>query len=413
MNHAWLTIKRRKANETLFLASIYLMIIMTVFNGNTYLAGLSFVWFPSFLLLGASLFMKKHLQGKLNLLVVFLGISAALSTYLSKIELNQSTFINLEFCILSYVIISSVVLSHDMFNAILKFYVNFGFLLCVILIFNYIFSVGIQVFNASNIRVTIQYFGIAKDVNYLSAFILPTFAYHLYVGLFARRRNLLMKAAIIFVAMFIAGSRACFMAMMLTMSIIFIKMVFDSEHKMNKPLIITALIIGGIVLYVIVSKSAIFARTMDFDNYTSNSRVTIWTYAMNGFFAKPVIGSGVESGSYYSLLDTRWKTHNCFIDILVGQGLIGAFIVLWIFLEHRKVNRGNGVFMAGFMICFFVPLIFVNGYECATFWMPMIICRYIYKKCRETNDILTLLYKQDKRGRKMYYEDRYSNDSSC
>lgn len=391
MNRSWLKIKRRKANETLFLISMYLMIIMTVFNGNTYLAGLSFVWFPSFFLLGASIFMKKHFQGKLNLLVIVLGISAALSTYLSNIELNQSTFTNLEFCILSYVIISSVVLSKDMFNAILKFYVNFGFVLCVVLIFNYIFSVGIQVFNASNVRVTIQYFGIAKDVNYLSAFILPTFAYHLYVGLFARRRRLLIKAAIIFVAMFIAGSRACFLAMMLTMSIILIKMVFDSDHKMNKPLIISALTVGAIVLYAIVSKSAIFARTMDFDNYTSNSRVIIWTYAMNGFMAKPFIGSGVESGSYYSLLETQWKTHNCFIDILVGQGLVGAFIILWIFLEHRKVIKGNGVFMAGFIICFFSPLFFVNGYECATFWMPMTICRYVYIKCRETNDILDII----------------------
>ncbi len=386
-----IVISPRSLNSVLFLVCMYFMIIMTVFNGNKYLAGLSFVWLPSFLLLGASLVMKKKIITRLNLYTLLLGISAAISTSMATVDISQSTHINLQFCIISFILIASVILTDNDFSAFFKFYMGFCFIICLVLIFNYLFSIGVQTFSAGNVRVTIQYFGIVKDVNYLSAFVLPCFAYNLYVGCFAKKKWGLVRAGITFIAMFIAGSRACFLAMLISGTLIVLKMVFDRNHKINKPLVIVVLIIAGIALYAVVSRSAIFERTTNFENYTSNSRITIWTYALNGFFAHPIIGSGVESGSYYSLLGTRWKTHNCFIDILVGQGIIGGIIIIAMFIYILKVSKQNRVFLSAIMICFFVPLFFVNGYECATFWMPMTISKYISDKCRDHEDILQLL----------------------
>jgi len=165
------------------------------------------------------------------------------------------------------------------------------------------------------------------------------------------------------------------------------KMIFDTKHNINKPLVIILLFAAVIILYAIVSQTAIFARTMNFENYANNSRFTIWEYAMNGFYANPIIGSGVEAGSYYSLLGTRWKTHSCFVDIITGQGLIGVALVGLMFVEYLRVQRDNRVFMGCILLCFFLPLFSLNGYECATFWMPMMICRFLYVKSREYDDI--------------------------
>lgn len=384
---------RRSPNTILFLLSSFLMISMTVFNGNEYLAGLSFVWLPSFLLLGSSLLFKKNIINRLNILAVLLGISAAISTHTATIMLSYSTYINLQFCIISYILVSSIILSDDSFKAIIKFYVNFGFIICLILLFNYIFSVGVYEFSEGNIRVTIKYFGISKDVNYLSAFIIPTFAYYLFIGCFTKNKLSLIKAGVVFYAVFIAGSRAAFLAMLLSAMIIILKLIFEKKQNVNKYAVIMLLIISVFFSYFLISKSAIFTRTTDFENYTRNARISIWMHALDGFYMKPILGSGVESGSYYSLLYTRWKTHSCFIDILVGQGVVGIIIIAAMFIEYRKVNKKNKTFLTSMLICFFVPLFFLNGYECATFWVPMMLVRFIYIKCKEHANIVLLLTK--------------------
>lgn len=389
----------RSIENLLFLLSYCLMTVMTIFNGNTYLAGLSFVWLPSMLLLFFGFFMKKKIELRFFMCSIALFLSAILSTFMSDLDLTRSTFINLLFCIFSYVVVSSIELEDQMFRYIFLFYINFSLIVCLVILFNYIFSIGIQVYNAENIRVTIEYFGIAKDVNYLSAFVLPTFAYHLYSGFFSKNKSNLIKAAFIFVAMFVAGSRACFLSMLLSAMIIICKVIFDTKHNINKPIIIFGLLFGALGLYAIVSRSAIFARTTDFEGYSDNSRLLIWEYALEGFYKKPLIGSGVEAGSWYSLQHTNWKTHNCFIDILTGQGIIGALIMIKMIVEHTMVSKTNKVFMIVILISFFLPLFFVNGYECATFWMPMTICTLLYKKCKKSEDILTLLDRDKKNTR--------------
>ena len=384
-------IKKRSVNDTLFLAASYFMIVMTIFNGNTYLAGLSFVWLPSMLQLGMSIVKRKRLLHRQNVLAVLLFLSAAISTGRTDLELKASTYMNLQFCIAAFILVASVQLSDSLFKAIFHFYFGFGFLVSCVLIFNYIFGIGVQVFNASNVRVTIQYFGISKDVNYLSAFVLPTFAYHFYFGCLKKQKASVVKAGLVFIAMFVAGSRACFLAMMLCAVIIIAKMVFDTEHRINKPLVISAIIILGIGMYAVVSRSAIFQRTTSFENYTQNSRILIWSYALEAFFRNPLLGSGVESGSYFSQQSTKWVTHNCFIDILTGQGIVGAVIVIAMLVNILKVDKNNRIFMLCIMLCFFIPLFFVNGYECATFWMPMTLCSYLSQKCKSQRDILELL----------------------
>lgn len=379
-------------NEIFFLGSMYLMIIMTIFNANEFVAGLAFVLYPSLLLLAvAFLFMRHTYNTNINKTAILLLLSACLSNLLTPLDLKSTTFGNLAFCILSFVVVSSSKLNDRVFSLLFKFYIKFSFLVCLVLLFNYIFHIGVQVYSEGNVRVSIVYAGIAKDVNYLSSFVVPCFVYYLYKGCFGTDKKDFVKAGLVFVAMFVAGSRACFLAMLAAAVLIFYRMMKDKEHNINKGLIIGSLLVGSLIVFYFISNSAIFARTTNFEGYTENSRLLIWECALEGFYRNPLIGSGVESGSYYSLLYTRWKTHNCFIDILTGQGIVGSIIMIALLIQLGKVSKTNRIYMISTLITFFFPLFFVNGYECATMWTPMMICRFLHEKCKREEDILTLV----------------------
>lgn len=373
--------------DRFFLLTLYIMIFVTIFNGNEYVAGLAFVLIPSLLLLTAAIPMKKSLFNVNSLLAILLILSATISTYTSFIDLKTTTFFNLIFCIVSYILVSNVVLSPNLFKKILNFYMLFCFIVCLVLLFNHIFHFNVQVFSDSNVRVTISLFGVAKDVNYLSSFVVASFPYYLYRGCFSTGAKDLIKAGLIFFAIFVAGSRACFLAMSACAIIILVKLIRSKNGRINKKLILFSLLVGGAVLSYFVFNSVIFKRTTDIDSYQDNSRLIIWEAAIEAFYRNIFWGSGVESGSYYSLLKTNWKTHNCFIDILTGQGLIGIAIVSLMFCYFMWVHKNNRLVMTFCLISFFVPLFFVNGYECATFWTPMILCKFIHDMCKGEKDV--------------------------
>ena len=372
-------------NDVLLLLSMCLMIIVTIFNANEYVAGLAFVLYPSLFLLGSGfIYGSHHYNNRINILAILLLMSASISTYLSPLELILTTFANLAFVIISFVVVSSCTISDRVFKKMYKFYITFSTVVCVVLLFNYIFHIGIQVFSEGNERVSIVYGGIAKDVNYLSCFVLPCYVYYLYRGCMLMSMKDFVKAGLVFVAMFVAGSRSCFLSMMAVSTLVIWAMLNDKNNK-HKGLIIMSLILGSCAVFYYISDSVIFARTTNFSGYSENSRLLIWGFALEAFYDNILIGSGVESGSYYSMLYTPWKTHNCFIDILTGQGLLGSTIVILLFFELSKVAKNNRIYMVCTMIAFFVPLFFVNGYECATMWTPMIICRFLHDKCKSTD----------------------------
>ncbi len=384
-------IKVTSPNMLFFIVSMFLMTVMTIINGNQYVAGLAFVWVPSSILLLSSLLVKKEnmLCGH-NLLVLLLAGLAVYSTYSNPGIASESNCLNLVFCCISYIFVSSVVLKNDDFTHIIRLYALFGFIIGAWLLLNSIFSIGVRVFSAGNVRVSITYFGILKDVNYLSAFIVPAFTIYFYKGCFQGRLKHLIMAGIIFVGVFFGGSRSCFIAMILAVVIIVSKYLLNSEVK-NKGMIIIALVLVSSVLFFVMMNSTIFERTTDFANYGDNTRLIIWNYAMEGFYQNPIFGSGTSSGTYYSQLHVRWVTHSCFVDLITAQGIIGCIIIFLLFLRLFRVNKSNKIFMLSVFITFFLPLFFIDGYVCATFWMPMTLCRLISKKALESENILEML----------------------
>ena len=265
----------------------------------------------------------------------------------------------------------------------------FSLLLCLILLFNYTFSIGIS----SAHRVSIQYAGIRKDSNYLSSFIVPSFGIFLYLGLNKSETIYFIYGGIIFIALFLAGSRASFVTMLVVALIIFIYYIFLNKQisSIKKFLFTFLLVIAVIIVYYYLSNSIIFARTTDFDNYDNNARLLIWNYALEAFYRNPLFGSGSMSGNYFSQMHVRWVTHSCYISLICAQGIIGALLVVNMWIGYSKVNKYNMIFNIIIMISFFFPLMFIDGYEGANFWVPMMMCRFISDKAREYDNLVNVL----------------------
>jgi O-antigen ligase len=247
----------------------------------------------------------------------------------------------------------------------------------------YIFGV-----NTVNERISISYLGIRKDGNYLSAFLVPGYMIWLYSYLFGKKR--LWKfiiAALIFVAIYLTGSRAAFLTMGIVTLLIISKLIFSRGITFKKITLTILLFITAFTGYYYLQSTVLFDRMITADSYTDNIRLQIWEYALEGFYNNPWLGSGIESGTYYAQLHLRWYTHSCFIDILTGQGIVGIALFAVIFIHYMRVKKVNFIFMTTLIISFFLPLNFVNGYESATFWVPMAICAIVSEYCKINNSI--------------------------
>lgn len=356
-----------------------------------YVAGLSFVWLPSFLLLGASILPRRtNVCTISNFLLILLGLSAWYSTFYSDVvEVDNGGLINLIFSLFAYILISTVEYDDKMMKTIFQFYKLFVFTICCIMCVNYVIRYGISV----NGRVSIRYFGITKDVNYLTAFLVPAYSLFFYVGLIGRQRKLFIKCFIMLVAIFLAGSRSVFISAVSASVLIFGKYMFSkrTSPRSRFAIILVLLTFMGL-FYILLENNPLFSRMTTTENYEENARLKIWDFALLAFYKNPIWGSGIRSGSYYSQMETRWVTHNSWLDLLTGQGVVGVFLMLlFIFTLFLRLPRENRVLMFAFFITCFLPLFFINGYECATFWMPMLLCKILSDKCRTKKNIIELI----------------------
>ena len=82
------------------------------------------------------------------------------------------------------------------------------------------------------------------------------------------------------------------------------------------------------------------------------------------------------ANSYLSRIGMH-DTHNLFIDILVGQGLVGILLLCLTLVNFIRVKKRDRQLMIIIVISSFAPLFFINGFNTASFWAPMILCQIL------------------------------------
>jgi O-antigen ligase len=374
--------------------AMFVMIFSQVLNTakcGTGIGDIEISYIVAMLLTLLQLMNQKRLQIDFTdiLLVSLWMIIAIISTLVSNVVKWNVNGYSLLACMLFYILVTNTSIKSRDMHILFRVYSVIVFLISLLILYMH-YNSSLSVYGD---RYTITILGVSKDPNFLSAFMVPCFIYTCYSYIFnpnvSKLRGYLLSPLlfIVFIAIFYTGSRAAMLSIVATMLLIFISKMFSGKKdKIGTIFIFVVLMIAlATVVNILLIGSPLYERMFSIDSYSSNIRLLIWHDAIKAFLNNPIIGEGHLSGSYYVSLGIKGKwfgTHNCFLDIITGTGILGGIILLSIFKSMMDVKEENKVFLLSFIVSSFIPLFFINGYDSMSFWLPMILCKMISNCCK-------------------------------
>lgn len=385
------TLKNGITREKWFFLSFYLLVFAQIFNTNKFVAALKYTLVPTFLAFVLSiLFFNKKRSGtsfKEYLPLFIVSIITAISTLMS----NVVSWTNPATAFYIYLILFILMSWHRYDRLTIKSIFKFYTLLCVVIslsiCFNFVFKI-----NYNFGRVSFNWLGVIKDQNIVAAFLSYGFFLSISSFLFKKKYSGLLISFLILVSVFMLSSRGGLLTIVGSTFVLLIAFFLDKKIKGRKLIVLLALlIIGGITLLVFMS-SGMFDRVLNLENYKYDGRLDLWRAAFEAFTRNPLIGSGYDSGSYYSKAwyDSGSPTHNSYLDILTSVGIIGSFFWLLFFVKMLVVKKENFLFVFSMTISLFLPLLFINGYGTLTFTVPLTVLFVTsrYCKCNSFKDLV-------------------------
>lgn len=368
-----------------------LMIFSQVFNKAKCGTGIGDIEIPYVI---AMLFVLLQLMNQKNLQIDFFDslrvilwmLLAVASTLLSNVVQWNENGYSLLACMLFYLFVTNTAMNQSSIRTLLRIYS----IIVLYISIQILYMCYSHYFSIYGDRYTITILGVDKDPNFLSAFMVPCLIYLCYASFCNPKINRLYMCLrfsivlLIFFAIFNTGSRAAMLSILITTLLVFILKIFK-EKKTTMILFIISISIFVVVINIFLMGSPLYERMFSIDSYTSNIRLLIWHDAIKAFFNNPIIGEGHLSGSYYVSLGVKGKwfgTHNCFLDIATGTGILGVVVLLSMFKSIINVKDENKVFVISLLVSSFIPLFFINGYDSMSFWLPMTLCKIISNKCK-------------------------------
>lgn len=368
--------------------SYFIMIFSLIINGNRFHASIRFILSQTVISVGfciISLIGKKIDYAKLRsyIPIACLIIISIVSTIVSDVVTWTTTATSLVVYSIVFVLFTINTYQPSTIRLISCFYAFFTLTISALLLLS--LTLGISMVDG---RVSLSFFGVRKDENYLSAFLAFGFYYFFMSFLYgSHKKRYLTYSIIVFLSFFMTGSRGALVAMISVLGLIVIFYFFQTGINSRTLMFAIVLIFALILGYFIIRNTSIFSRMTNIEGYKDNIRIHIWNYAMEGYRQKPLIGSGIQSGTYYAQLHVKWYTHSCFVDLITSAGILGviAFAIQIVQMCKKAIQKhfANLLYIAGTIVILFGPLMFINGFETATFWIPLALCKQVSDCCIE------------------------------
>ena len=366
----------------LFIFGVLLFIIITIHNNSQWGASLSWM------LPGCVLMVIGHFSSKMRgtkstpiaLIIYWLVIffSTALSTV---VPLEQNVF---SFAILLYLfyLVSSTFFEENQIKLILSVYIISAFVCSVFVVKNWV--VG-DFFNAWTLRASYRFMGEYKDPNYVASYICPAmfFLFVKTVTVSDKKKKLLSLFGLIFfvITILCIGSRGAMLTVAVAIAYYYLMTSSLSNAKKIMIFAFGFLIVMQIYqMYLSVMPQQVFDRL---NNSADNSRLDLWAAGMMGFTKKPFIGSGLASSNVYAIALAGNHCHNVYIDALAACGILGNTFLGYAFVKNcMHTSRRNRTFIHASILAFFIPLVFINGFNSATFITPLMMMAILSNYCR-------------------------------
>lgn len=365
------TNKNRKRVTSLSFISICIFSIITVLNTSKFGATLSWLLLPFFLLPIGLLIERTPAKLKTNSLSVFLfWFSCLISTIISPVvEIQRDMITFFAFC-LFYVLAVGRYYSKKDIHLIINIVILVATICSLGIIYNWFNGVY---FNAWFKRSSFTFLGVNKDPNYVCAYIVPTIFF-----LFQRVLNVKFKSSkainivilsIMIVGCLLTGSRGALLVIGISF---FIAIAFMKKMGLKIKLSISTILI--IVIGYVVFTNYFPSQSIDrITTFSGDPRFELWDAAFHVFRKYPLFGGGMESASMFSILLAGNYSHNVYIDIVVNFGIVGSILfLLFLKLNILRVKKQDKDYFYSIFLAFLLPLFFINGFNTASLWFPLI-----------------------------------------
>ncbi len=180
-----------------------------------------------------------------------------------------------------------------------------------------------------------------------------------------RRKRFLTTLAIIFGCITLMGTSATSNVA----TFIGLMVVFILVRRKSKIVWFLFISIGLLILYVNGNFEGfwidlLFPGKTEHDIVTLKGRTHLWDVYLRMFTDKPILGYGFavvsRMGSYFGTISTT-NTHNGFLEVLLGTGILGmSFFVLWMLRlsgEIMKAYKKHFLGIVGFIGAFAVAMV--------------------------------------------------------
>lgn len=229
-------------------------------------------------------------------------------------------------------------------------------------------------------RYSTSFFGVDRDPNYIAAYIAPAVLLCgiRLVGGSAQRVSGLVLLSVLVAGALATGSRGG--AIVVMASIAFLLLLALRTGAAGRRRFIRYLMIVAALLATAFSWLAVFLPDTLVDRLSSpdsllndESRLDAWRLALELIPSHPIIGVGLNGANWYSEQVLGYPTHNVYIDILTGSGLLGALFFLLAFVLQIRGKPGDRMLLYGLAGAFLAPLAFINGFNTLNFWVPILV----------------------------------------
>lgn len=378
---------KRKVRVPISTYALFLFFLLSMFNTHQFGVSLSGVIIPILLYVFFSLIDRKRFSFTISHLIILLfWLLAVISTLLSDIVTPQRDIFTFLIFVLFFIASTSKRYTEKEIKLLIGIYIFIATLASINIIWNFIndFAYGWK-------RYSLYFGGVYRDPNYVSSFILPAITilfYRILKGFISIKRKLLVYTifAVLVLGILCTGSRAAFfvLGVVILVTYLYYLRTIKNIKMVVKTLVILILAIIAWQIIKEILPEFLLTRLTNFGAYTETSRLKLWSTGMNLFYTSPLFGQGLGSLREYLFQVGLYDSHNLYLDILIGQGIIGITLLVLMFIRFVIVNKVDKPFLILLLISSFAPLIFINGFNTASFWAPMIFCEILSNYSRYT-----------------------------
>lgn len=371
----------KKYELNIFLLGIAALITCTLLNTSKWGASLSWVLAPCiFIIVGFFFVGQTRIYTNTIWILVLWGVFFVSTIFSDIVEIQRDLATFFVFCVI-YILAVSYKYSTIQIRFLVNIFIVLGMYGAINIVYNWITH---NYYNEWFRRSSFTFLNVYKDPNYAMAFILPAQSLLFFKFIYSNNmKKILYLVGILcgIVSMLATGSRS---AMLTFVLFIIIYLTIPSKMRGHKKMFI----ICSAVLVLLCGYNLMLrylpAQAVERLFSTSNDpRLGLWESALTVFKSHPIFGGGMEAATTVSRVVAGQDSHNVYIDILCNSGIIGSLFFLTFFISNcLQSSQSNKIFIYSITIAFMLPMFFINGFNTATFYTPLIFLSVFSHYCR-------------------------------